>query len=117
MIINNFSLQCFSITKYKSGTSTTYHLTESHKLKKEEVTLAVGSKKLTEYFGATAVAKTTTPIEKDSLLSRRLVLLCAKTLISYNVVSSDSEGFTDFMKSYGIVIEKGPNRTTLTKSA
>lgn len=81
------------------------------------MTLAEGSKKLTDYFGAKEAVKIGPQIDKDNLLSRRLVLLCAKTLISYNCVSSDSVGFTDFLRSYGIVIEKGPHRTTLSRSA
>lgn len=81
------------------------------------MTLADGSKKLSDYFGGAKESVTGPKIDKDNLLSRRLVLLCAKTLISYNCVSSDSEGFTDFLRSYGIVTKKGPHRTTLTRSA
>lgn len=71
--------------------------------------------KLTEYFGK-EVSENSPPADKHSLLSRRLVLLCVRSLISYNCVTS--EGFTDFFKSYDIILDfDGPHRTTLTRTA
>lgn len=105
--------------KFKSGTSTTNlanHLSDVHKVtEKDQVTFAEASKKLTEYFGSDK--KSVSMIDPDYLLSRRLAILCARSLISYNAVSSNSVAFTDFLKSYNIVLNHGPNRTTLTRSA
>lgn len=56
-------------------------------------------------------------MDRNYLLSRRLAILCARSLISYNAVSSNSIAFTDFLKSYNIVLNQGPSRTTLTRSA
>lgn len=75
------------------------------------------SNKLTAYFGWRSTNRKTTEIDPNCLLSRRLVLLCCKNLISYYSLSSESIGFTDFLRSYNIVLEKGPNRTTLSRSA
>lgn len=110
----------YSVHRFKSGSSTTnlaHHLSDVHKINEAEVTSKEAINKLTDYFGVNARNKSTTPssADLDYLLSRRLVLLCARSLISYHVVSSDSVGFTDFLKAYGS--NKGPHRTTLTRSA
>lgn len=81
------------------------------------MTFAEASKKLTEYFGVDERASSSSAnnINQNYLLSRRLAILCARSLISYNSVSSIA--FTDFLKSYKIVMHYGPDRTTLTRSA
>lgn len=85
------------------------------------MTFVEASRKLTEYFvcDSKVNSKSTNKNETDKnhLLSRRLAILCARSLVSYNSVSSDSVAFTDFLKSYDIVLDHGPNRRTLTRSA
>lgn len=108
-----FSLQL--VKKYKSSTSTfslRNHLSNSHGIEDKEG----DQNKLTQYFGK-SIQKKDAPIkDKHYLLARRLVLLCARSLISFNCVTS--EGFSDFMKSYGITVGfEVANRTTLTRSA
>lgn len=118
--IQNYYFLNFSIKKFKSGTSTTnlsQHLVDNHKITKKDLAPATTSKKLTDYFGLSQGTSSQTSIDKGYLLSRRLALLCCRSLISFNSVSSDSEGFTDFLKSYGIVIDKGPHRTTISRCA
>ncbi|KAJ6635096.1 hypothetical protein Bhyg_03865 [Pseudolycoriella hygida] len=106
-----------SVKKYKSTTSTSsllLHLSSSHGKDEKEA----DENKLTQYFGKTSEANVTLPsiAFKHSLLARRLVLLCARSLISYESVTS--EGFSDFFKSYGIVADLDvPHRTTLTRTA
>ncbi|KAJ6647897.1 hypothetical protein Bhyg_03121, partial [Pseudolycoriella hygida] len=95
-----------SVSKLKTGTSTTNlanNLTDVHKItEKNRVLFSGTSKKLTEYFGCNK--KGGSLIDPDYLLSRRLAILCARSLISYNAVSSSSVAFTDFLKAYKIVL-------------
>lgn len=96
------------------------HLSDIHKVtEKDKVTFADASKKLTEYFGSDAngSSRSATEADQNYLLSRRLAILCARSLISYSSVSTDSVAFTDFLKAYKIILHHGPDRTTLTRSA
>lgn len=101
--------------KYKATTSTSSllgHLSSAHGIDEK----AADQNKLTQYFGKSGQIKNATTTEKHFLLSRRLVLLCARSLISYSSVTS--EGCTDFFKSYGIIVGfDAPHRTTLTRAA
>lgn len=105
--------------KYKNGTSTgnlASHLSDIHKhTEKDQISIGDARNKLTQYFGSDK--RTGPAFDRNYLLSRRLAILCARTLISFNAVSSNSIGFTDFLKSYNIVVKQGPDRKTITRSA
>lgn len=112
-VLFNFSLA--TVKKYKSTTSTSSllaHLSFVHKIEEKEA----DQNKLTNYFGTSNEGKNVSVADKHTILARRLVLLCARSLISYNSVTS--EAFTDFFKSYGITAQfETPHRTTLTRTA
>lgn len=93
----------YSVHKFKNGTSTTnlsIHLSGIHKINGKEVSSTEASNKLTAYFGWDATNKKTTEIDPNRLLSRRLVLLCCKNLISYYSLSSESIGYRLSRKSF-----------------
>lgn len=103
------------LKKFKASTGTfslLSHLLNTHGIEEKKA----ATNKLTQYFGTSSASEVATTRDKHYLLARRLVLLCSRSLISFN--SASGEGFADFLKSYGITVDFHiPHRTTLTRTA
>lgn len=103
------------VKKYKSTTGTSSllgHLSSDHQIDEKQA----DQNKLTQYFGKSNESNNAPVADRHTILARRLVLLCARSLILYNSVTC--EAFTDFFKAYGITADfDTPHRTTLTRTA